>query len=254
MFDKRFFLRENLFSFLHLLLLNSFLAIRTLYSITKLDSIKFFFNFHVLKSFNKVNIYRLKNIFFKYLNDIYIWEEIHKLSDFGLVDFSDRFIYLKRDFFNNSLLSIFLFEIYFSELDTFVRKLVYQFFSSKTLYFKDKNFSNQQIFSNLLYSPLFLSKSLFNFKSLKNLFLYKFGIIRKFYFYKTFFLTFSRKFNYKRYKDQCLVGITGSKEFSLFLKNKFSTFIRSNLKLRIERSEYYVQHQKDLIILNQRLR
>lgn len=241
-------------------MLNSFLAFKSLHSLSKLSNLDFFINLRILKTFDRVNINRLKNIFFKFLDDSFVWDEIQKLLMYGFIDFSNDYIYLKKDLFHNNLLSIFLFEIYFSELDIYVLNLNFLINSSKTFFFKvNPDVFTQLLFFNTNLIPLKLEKFLFSSISLKQFFFYRFNTIRKLFFYKSFFFTFSRSFFFKRYKDQCLVGIQGSKSLVSFLNNKLFFFIRTNLRMdfsdfrilsKFDKSVFFLGFKIELKILN----
>jgi hypothetical protein len=87
-YNKKFYLRSNRFNNLGFVLLDSYSALSVLSHISTWVNIDFFFTFRIFKSFNTINVNRLKNIFFKYLPDKFVWNEICKLITCGLIDFS----------------------------------------------------------------------------------------------------------------------------------------------------------------------
>lgn len=212
---------------------NSYSAITSLHSVSNWGKfVEIFFNVRILKSLNKVNIGVLRNIFFKYLDDSFVWSELEKMFSLGLIDFSDDFIYLKKGICNNSLLSIFLFEVYLSELDIYLSSLSMQFNSTKNVYLKfGKSFSISRSLFNEIFVPLRLHKNILFFGKLKNYFDYGFNSYKRFLLSNFFPLFYKKSFICKRYKDHCILALVGSKNFVLFLKEKFFSFVRSTLQM-----------------------
>ena len=205
---------------------------KTLFSISKWNKVNFFFIPKVVKNFTSKNVNILKNIFLKFCNDLSVWFEIQKMIEFGLINFSDEFIYEDMFSLNISLLSIFLIEIYFSEFDSFVSNLSFQFNSVKDIrylfYLKSFIFNPS---NSIIIFPIYLEKLLFNIKYLVNLTNKNLFTDNKSFYVRGLSnsLVFCRRIFYIRYKDHFMFGFSGSKDFSLFLMNKISSFFRSTL-------------------------
>ena len=221
-------------------------------------TIDYFLTCRVSKSFNRVHVNRLRNIFLKYLDDVIVWDEIYKLISYGLIDFSDRFIYLKKSFLYNNFLSIFLFEIYLSEFDIYAENLRRQFISTKIIFLKfnkdRKDRIAQLIFPNIVSFPLKLDKSLSNCRILKDLFIYKKNKIRNFLLTNHLFLSFHRNFIFTRYKDHSMVVVASSKDFAYFLRNKLFLFMRSNLKMDFTNFQLFSKSDKLIFFLGYNVR
>jgi hypothetical protein len=86
------------------------------------------------------------------------------------------------------------------------------------------------------YFPLKLEKNLFSKKKLKFYNMAKLNLYSRKLFYEVI-LNFSKKLYYCRYKNKLLFGVIGSKPFSLFIKERIKSFLRTNLHLDINNFE-----------------
>lgn len=234
LFDKEYFLQKKLklkkinFNELKLLITNTHKIPKIIHSIINWNKPNFLHTPKILRKFTKDNIKILKNIFLKSCNDIKMWSEIDKMYVAGLLNFSDKCIYENAFFLDTSIMSVFLMEIYFSELDLFFFKISSQFNSLKNIsYFQSSKKIQTQHTS---FSPIFSEKSLENANILHNINLKK-NLNKKKNISNT--LNFCRRIYYNRYKDKFLIGLKGSNSFSLLLKNKMNYFFRSNLGMNL---------------------
>jgi hypothetical protein len=197
---------------------------------------KFFIKSTILRSYLKVNKNRLRNIFLKTVKDLRFWEEFEKMFNVGLIDICSCDVFKKFDVFESSFLSTFFLNLYLSELDFYIFQLSF-FYNSRINIIGFRNILSKYskelkyTFSYLL--PVKFYNFSIDFNNLKELECFKFGT-----FFNLFpiFLTknFSRAFFYIRYLHYFLLLVNGSKYFSIYLKDKILTFIRSNLRLELK--------------------
>lgn len=221
-YRRSIFLKDNNFKLIHYIIYN-----------LKNCHINFtyFIKCKIVKGFIILNKNRLKNIFLNIIKDIRIWIEIDKLLNFGIVDISNDIFYRNFDLKNFNSLAYFLFNVYLSEFDFYAFSLCNRF------YFKNNNFSEGSIYSKLKYfyfneiDSLKLYRKAEFFKKSKN-----FKIINK---KNSKFIdrsqhSFFREILYFRYLNYFLVPLVSSKLFSLKLKNKIVSFLKSNLFLQLD--------------------
>lgn len=203
--------------------------ISTLANIKGWDTnLKYFLVGNIYLSFNTINRRRLKNIFLKVVNNINLWNEIEKMINCNLINISDSSIYMKSNFLETSLLASWLLDIYLNEFDLFLKGLIHNFSSKINVYSFNKNFS-KKFCSDFL--PLRLEYSLYEHKILK------FFFVNEYHFLNVSFLNnslrlqlnLSRMIYFTRYLNFFCLGLIGSKRFSLSLKRKIISFVRSNL-------------------------
>lgn len=202
--------------------------------------VDFFISVKLYRCFNLSHKNRLKNVFQKYIFDSKIWTEVEKMYLAGNINFSDFSVYRGKYNFQFSLLSVFLLEIYLSELDFFVLKLSRDYNLKRNIFSNKKNISFH--FSKYLknFMPLKLEKSLifsFNIRQ----------VITNSYYYirssvkqgKNFFAFFSRHISYVRYIDNFLIGLNCSIGFTTFFKKRIINFVRSNLQFDLGKLSFF---------------
>lgn len=210
--------------------------------------IKFFFKFSIVTSLNFVNKRILKNIFLKNFKNLRIWKEIESIINANLISFSN-FSTDKNYKFYFVYLSIFLFEVYLSELDLFIKKFIFIFDSSQNIY--DSPIINNNlgsfVFFSYTFNPLKLEKYLKPFKCLNQL-----GLFRQKFFYFLFanlknysFYFFRRNIFFTKFLRYCFFGIVGSKDFVIFVKNKVLSFLRSSLHFEMEKVQIFLTRKDE---------
>jgi hypothetical protein len=169
-----------------------------------------------------VNKNRLKNSFLKKFNSRFIWREISKMINLKFLCFSD--IFLCRGNKDFSILSEYIFDIYLEDFFAFINDIYIKY-----------NFRLFLVFRTLPYFPIGFSPIEFGknkkFFNLKKKFLHSYGS-----FCSSYFIKHNKKLNsFKRcttvinYKYHSIVFFSSSKKFSVFIKQKLFSFIRSNL-------------------------
>lgn len=203
------------------------------------SNLKFFLTGKIILSFNLMNRNRLKNIFLKTIGDIAFWSEIEKLVNCNLIDISGNAIYLKSRFLDNKPLSYWLLEMYLNELDIFLANIVDSFGSRLNIYLSNKLFSNKSFFFKFI--PLKLEKNLFKFKNLKLNYInqYSFVVEKLLGKFTLFEISLNRILYSARYLNHFSLGIIGSKNFSLSLRRKIISFIKTNLLFSIKDFKLY---------------
>lgn len=232
---KRFFITYDFLDTLRSRIVNPFIIPKLLTPFNFSNNIDFSVYFRFSNTFKLINFNILKNIFLRTLNDNPIWSELNKMLVCGVLGFSHKFIYQKDTFLKSSLLSIFLFEIYFLEVDEYISNLCFQYNTITSFICKDLSSSlvkskNLEFF----YLPLTLEKSLQRFHAVLGLDKNHFINLRgRFSYYsqnrKKIF--FSRQIQFIRYKDHVILLITGSKDFAYLIYNKCTFFLRSSLSI-----------------------
>ena len=81
-----------------------------------------FHSYRISRSFKKVHYNKLKNIFLKFVNDLFFWMEIEKMIKNNIIDVSGNFVYKFVSDFQLGCLSRFFFNIYLSEFDNYILK------------------------------------------------------------------------------------------------------------------------------------
>lgn len=120
-----FFVRKNLFSVFHYLSFSKRLIFSRvdliLDNISLWDTrVNFVLKCEFLQGFLSLNLNRLKNIFFKLINDVRVWNEIEKMINSNFVSFSKDYIYINKNNMGLNSLSFLLFNIYLSEFDFYL--------------------------------------------------------------------------------------------------------------------------------------
>lgn len=168
------------------------------------------------------------------VNDKRIWFEIEKMLNANVVGISDHYIYREIVPSNNSL-SRFLLNIYFSQLDTYIKKLCNSSNFNKLLFLKPyfiKTFYKRNIKIIKNYLPVKIRSFLLHFSNLKNLRFLKekeFNFLYKKDSYNLDFLCFYKHIYYIRYLKHIALGLVGSKNFSKYTAHKIQGFLRSHL-------------------------
>jgi hypothetical protein len=215
--------------------------------------VDFYLYFSLSNNFNFINLNILKTIFLKNLSDSGIWSELNKMFSSGILGFSKRFIYENSSFLTSSLLSVFLVEIYYSELDNYLFYLSLQYNSARSIVNYRNDFLTIYNLYISLYCPLKLEIILLgSFFSLK--FLVVEGFIK---FFKGFFpsllyqsnLTFTRRLDFIRYKDKIFISINGSKDFTYLVYGKVFFFLRSRLQMDLQNSNVFPFGSKNIYFL-----
>jgi hypothetical protein len=245
--SNNFLNSNNLFSFSKKILSDS-QSVHSLINSVKgwNTNITYFLKLNILRSFNIININRLKNIFCKQVKDFKFWIEIQKMIVVGLIDLSADLIYKNQDFYKSGLLSSFLLDVYFSELDIFLKDLSIRYNSKFSLYNSQIKFLSMTnlerqrhnvILKNFI--PLKLEKKILNFKTLNGFNLFKsrkFINTFKVHFLNASYQSFDKAIYFVRYLHHILLGVVGSKNFSISLKNKIYNFVEGNLHFRMKDS------------------
>lgn len=233
---------RNLFLFPKKCFTSSYSVHYVINSIKSWDTnISYFLNLNILRSFDIVNHNRLKNIFCKRVKDTKFWLEINKMMLVGLLDFSGDLIYKKQDFLKVSLLSSFLLDVYLSELDFFLKDLSVSFGSKFNLYDSSRS-SNLDLerrkynISLKNFISIKLEKNISEFSTLNKFSLFKsqdiFSIL-KISSFNSSLRSFDKGIYFIRYLHHLLIGIIGSKNFSITVKNKIHSFLESDLHFAI---------------------
>lgn len=197
-------------------------------------NLKFFLTGNIVSSFNTINRNRLKNIFLKNIGDIIFWNEIEKMINCNLVDISGNSVYLKSNFLSNNPLSYWLLEMYLSEFDIFLSNIAGNFGSRLNIYFLKELFSDKYFFSE--FTPLKLENKLIKYQSLKLNFIIQYSYIFEKLLGKFMKceVSLNRILYSARYLNFFSLGIIGSKNFSLTLRRKIISFVKTNLFFSIK--------------------
>ena len=170
----------------------------------------------------------------------------------NIVGISDYYIYKQE---NNCNLSRFLLDIYFSQLDAYIKKFSNSFNISKLLYLKPyflRLFYKQNLVINKKYLPIKIRQSLlncFNFNNLGYLKSKNFFLFYNKNFYRISFLYFFRHVYYIRCMDNIALGVVGSKSFAKFVNKKFQSFLRSNLHIDFFSANLYDSFSEKMFFL-----
>lgn len=194
-------------------------------------------DFDIRKAFDNVNRRRLKNIFISHINEPRLWKEIEKMMNAGIVDPSLHFEDLGVPFFQGSVLSPFLFNVYMNELDAFMKQLALEASGKTSTYNKQvekeynritAEFSNQRLGPTLAkYGSIEAMKEALRMKKKEH---YK-NCAQRSSTHSTYFV------QYVRYADDFKVGVGGPKEFASDIQKRINTFIKSDLHLEVKQSK-----------------
>ena len=151
-----------------------------------------------------------------------------------IISFSPSLFYTNTNFPSLRLLSVLLFDIYFSELDNYILNLIYKLNLKYNSIFKLKSKAHDIIKCinclNLLFPLKFNKKIKFPSKSFS---LYETKLFQKNKPPIFTLKSFERKIEYVRFMNYFLIGLIGSKLFVLRVKSKIVSFINGNLHLKI---------------------
>lgn len=212
--------------------------------------VDFFVVINILISLDILNKNRLKNIFQRnpYIDSTF-WHEIVKMINSNIVNFSDNYIYSCKNKLLSSPLSIFLLELYLSEIDTYllsyssrcnIRRILkddFIFLDKPTPNYKKKNFL-----------PIRLESNLLKYKSLRSLSITKSNSFRN-YFDRNIesFVSFEKRIFYTRYLNHVMIGFVSSKVFVDIIIRKVKNFIRSSLHFDIKSKGTFYSCEKNII-------
>jgi len=210
--------------------LNIFDELSVHYSLSLLrfkdNNTNFLLTFMLLMFLCEVNKNKLKSFLFSTFNSSFLSQEILRMINLSVLGFSKSF--LCRGNKNFSFLSEYLLEIYLEDFSLFFNEISLK-------YNQEFFFTNSAIeVPNLFLSPLKFTKLnlFFNIKkrmivSLNNLYLT--------YLPKQTHNVFSfkRHIDLIRYKYNFLIFFSGSRNFSLHIKKKLFSFVKSSLHLDI---------------------
>lgn len=193
--------------------------------------INFILSITLLKFFREINKNRLKNVLLKSIGSVFVWVEIQKMISFSFLGFSNRFLCRGNKTF--SLLSEYVFEIYLEDFYIFLNDIFLKY--------------NQNFFFVYPTFPLFFSPSKFlkiNERfNLKETFILNYRNFSK----KSYtFSKFKRCIESIKYKYHFLIFFYGSKNFSLFVKKKIFSFVKSSLHFDIIESarRFFYKYKK----------
>lgn len=238
---------KNFFKFDSYSFISNFSLLNVFNNIENWDSnITFFISYKFLNFFDFLNKNRLKNLFLRVVKDTRVWDEIIKMMNDNIMEISPDYFYYDKNSQFLSFLSFFLFQIYCSELDFYISNLVLRL-NTRSFIKRKKSLSVNLLKTKFLcLIPIKYSK----FSSLK-LVDFKNPLFFDSSIEKDCFI-FERNINYVRYMDCFLLGISGSKNFSLRINSKITSFLRGNLHLDMsyfnfssgfESSTYFLGYQ-----------
>lgn len=212
--------------------------------------VDFFVVLNILLSLDILNKNRLKNIFQRnpYIDNTF-WHEIVKMINSNIVNFSDNYIYSCKNKLLSSPLSIFLLELYLSEIDIYllsyssrcnIRRILkddFIFLDKPTPNYKKKSFL-----------PIRLESNLLKYKSLKSFSITKSNSF-KYYFERNIdsFVSFDKRILYTRYLNHIIIGFVSSKLFVDIMSRKLKSFIRSSLHFDIKTKGTFYSAEKNII-------
>lgn len=205
-----------------------------------------FYSCRINKMYTIINHNKLKNVFLKFVNDVFFWVEIEKLIINNIIDLSQNFIYYFPGLFHLGCLSRFFFDIYLREFDNYIIQFS-RSVSLKKFFFKKLNFVNllnNSVDSTIkfyCYYPIRLNIILAKFLNLRFLFIQKHLSLTNL-IYKLKYFVFSKYFNYVRYLDYFILGLSSSISFSVILKKKIFNFIRSSLHLDLSSFNLFLKN------------
>lgn len=197
-------------------------------------NLRFFLTGSIVLSFNLINRNRLRNIFLKNIAEVALWNEIDKMIECNLVGISANSVYLKSKFLDNNALSCWLLDMYFSELDIFLSNIINSFGSRLNIYYLNELFLYKSFIFE--FTPLKLEKKLLMNKTLKLNFIiqYHFIIEKLLGKFMECEISLNRILYSARYLNFFSLGVIGSKNFSLSLRRKIISFVKTNLFFSIK--------------------
>lgn len=182
------------------------------------DKNTFFLSFSFMLVLDKISFNVLKNIFLKYVPDLYFWAIISNLFSSSWIYFKTGFPSL-RHFEKVRFFEYLIFDIYFKEIDKY---LIYLF--------KDISFIKSLCFLKNI--NLFKFVIPIRVKSLSNLFFYIHYLRLKSFFKRGVYLS-SRSGCFKRLNNSFLLVLVSSKRFVQVILKNIKSFMQGNLHICI---------------------
>lgn len=215
----------------------------------------FLIDYDISKVFDNVNRKRLKNLFTKRIKDLRFWNEISKILNSGVIhDF--QLIFEKKRIVQDTILSPFLFNIYMHELDekmVSLQNLTYETHKSheSAVYGnKEAEMNHRKISRDFAANNL--KRSLKKYGSKEAL------IQARKIAYKEHHDKYGRRkgmdsevrhIQYVRYADNFLIGIAGSREYTVQIRKDLNNFIKSNLHLEVKKDNLVSRNDKPVKFL-----
>lgn len=200
-------------------------------------------DYDIRKAFDNINRNRLENIFKTHIDCDPLWREISKMQNAGIIDPSPSTFYNEvKGIAQGSILSPFLFNIYMTEFDKYIKSL------SSSLPQPPPPSSEESAKAKKEYRSLIRDLSSERVSTTLN----KYGSIegvkiaiekKKKEYYEKWgrsegVLTTNKNFiHYVRYADDFIIGIGGSKRLAFDIRNKIDLFLKSNLHLEVIHNE-----------------
>lgn len=209
--------------------------------------------FTILRSFNLLNKFYLKNKFFKFVKNLFMWNQLSKMLMTNKIGISSNSIYNSMENFCISTISCFLLNLYLIEFDIYLEKLMFRYnfnknFDQNSQLYDEKLFSHVKILN--CFAPLKFVKNLLIFKKLK------FFVSLKYTRFFDFFINnFHNTYNtnvygsYVRYLDFLVLGFTSSKIFISFVLKKLQNFLQLKSNFNIKKLSIFNSRQKNIIYL-----
>ena len=220
----------------------------------------FFINYDVSKVFDNVNRKRLKNLFNAQVRDIRFWMEISKILNAG-VSLELKLLFECKGVAPGSIISPFLFNIYFHELDkkiTSIQKSTYnthQSYESATYGNMEAEKEYRKISRDFATDNL--KRSLKKYSSKEAL------LEARKIAYKEHHQKYGRRkgidtdirhIQYVRYADDFLIGIVGSREYVVQIRKDINNFLKSNLHLQVKKDNVVHRNDGPVIFLGHKIR
>lgn len=200
-------------------------------------------DYDIRKAFDNVNRNRLENIFKTYIDCDRLWQEIAKMINAGIVDPSSSLFYNEeKGTAQGSILSPFLFNVYMTEFDRFIKHLS-DTLPQPTLYTSEEAKLARKEYKGIIrdISSDRIATTLKKYGTVEGV---KNNIIRrKKEYYRKWgrsegALTSNKNFiHYVRYADDFVLGIRGSKGLALEIRDKIDFFLKSNLHLEVSHNK-----------------
>lgn len=209
-------------------------------------NLSFFINAKVFLSFDFLNKSRLKNLFFCFVKNKRIWNEILKMINFRVISFSPKVFIYEDGYYSFNLLSVLLFDIYFTELDVYILNLSYRF-NSRHISVSEFNFKKKDLHKKNIYI-----KSLFPLKFMQRTRNF-FSLLRR----KNSLILlklFEKNIKYVRYMNFFLLGLVGSKFLALKIKQKLISFINGNLHFDVSTCNVFSVFESQNFFLGYQIR
>jgi retron-type reverse transcriptase len=214
-------------------------------------NIVWFIDYDIRKAFDNMHKKRLLNLLTKHFNDPNLNILISTmLNSGGIEDY--KVFFEKSGVLRGSVLSSFLFNVYMHEFDMFIESLIRE---NQVLKGPDSFIVSVKECDNVF-------KEFHAFRA--HLALKKYGssyavreamIQKKKPHYKKYHRALDTNLKtknvlYIRYADNFLIGIVGSKQFAVQIKNEINGFVKSNLHLHIKKSDIINRNNKSILFLD----